>query len=862
VPRRLSTPKKIVEVVGDAESDDTALVFRSHGDCDLRVPFDTIVGIRFEIRHEKLRDEVDGQLVVVTRTDAVGLRQWASWLLFVVFGLATAYSVHQISGPFTSLLLMIGWAVSVTLSFYSTGQKNSKNRNRKQKLRARSLSMTQQNPKVRRSPITTPEQGSCTPPTMVVTPPLSSSRTISRITSSMPSINLNDEFESPPGTPQRYFKAASKIDEIQELIDSKSRREEKEKETKLFTNPLEPDEDLRALARAKIRLRASSKANLLTVRKIGPDGTGVPLGPLINWSGQLSVFYLAMWHIPGALGVMQIPRLSGCIVAACILIILRAGRHSKDGKLKALWHERAAVGPFGSIRLFRPPVPTFPIRIKFSQADLPKLFNIRSALLAVPAGRAAVRDVAVGGYWSEGITSALLPSGLYNSRRLRQLGHVMMNFLIPAFFILQGLSVLVPWAYQHAVRLGALLGKDIGMHLMRKLLGAVGAVIARSAHSFTFLLPDFAKFFSRLAFPVRIIASFTKGLLRSAVQIVLNYIVPSDTVLTYMRARFAELQSLASPAFQLVSRLSTFISNFVRMLTAPIFALIQLLRHIAAALGSITLTGIQALFDAIVPLVYAGIYIIRVVLQPVRVIILLVVTTLQLILECIATLVRAVANVITAVLLLVRNLALRVPGLAKFAKQISDQLIVLQKRDPLFWSRMRSVALLLSSGIFVSIMALLLSPAMAVALSVGSALPFILLPSLRDWLVEKIRKFDQFPSNSTVDQLSTPPPSVASSTVPSEAEAVFSTSEIIPEEEEQDAGKGISKWAIEYPARTPIKGSRQHLLRPPGKSALKLRPESGDRRSASSPALSSMLPTALVSPVYKGKDNLHHRAPK
>uniref|UniRef100_A0A6V3LLL3 Uncharacterized protein n=3 Tax=Lotharella globosa TaxID=91324 RepID=A0A6V3LLL3_9EUKA len=110
----------------------------------------------------------------------------------------------------------------------------------------------------------------------------------------------------------------------------------------------------------------------------------------------------------------------------------------------------------------------------------------------------------------------------------------------------------------------------------------------------------------------------------------------------------------------------------------------------------------------------------------------IVTTLLKAIHDAISSVFHAVAMLVTASLSLVRALALRVPGLAKFAKQISDQVIILQKRDPLFWKRLRAVTVISVSGFIVSLVAVLLSPALAATTAVATALPMILLPRVRE----------------------------------------------------------------------------------------------------------------------------------
>jgi len=788
---------EVVSVPG-AES---AIVLRAPGEVDTRVPFRTIVGIRFEVRHEKLRDKVDGRLVVVTRTSAVGLRQWASWIYFLVFFLATAYSIHKLIGPFTSFITLCVWAISVTRSFFNAGSMPI--RRRKTYLQSRSMSMSNASSiEGKSSMIYTPPNGPSVTPIQVhsATPPILLARPPEH--SCPPPINLSfddesgedgevDDSKSPECFRRRkFFRAADALGSLvearnlckedggvpkQSLLDGFRRNRNS-------TRPLSEEKRLslssrytsRSLSNMEhetslerddidfshlVHSRRLSSIQLFRQRSFperGPDGTGVPLGPLINWSGQLSVFYLLMWQVPTAIGVPLPKRIIGCVIAAILLISIRSGR--RKGKLKAMWHERASAGPFGSMRLFRPPVPTFPLKIEYKQSQLPKLFELRSAVLAIPAGRAAVQDVAVGGYWTEGITSALLPSGLYNNRKLRQLAHMIINFLIPAFFILQGFSVLLPWAWGVATKLGVLLHNDRGVHLLRQIVRTAGSFLTRLMRSFSVFAPDFYQILIRAAYPIRITVRLSTRLVRGALGIVWDYIVPSDAVLTYIRARFAELQSLASPAVVLAGKLSKGASQLVRFITAPVSALFRLFTSIASILGNVLTGSLGTLYRAVGPLFSLGITLFRHLFQPIRILVVTLWSLIQLFFELISTIGRTVVSLVTSVLGLVRSLALRVPGLAKFAKQIGDQFIALQKRDPLFWQRLRSVSAVLTVGFVVSLTAVLVSPAIAITISVATAIPMLIFPSLRQWIVDRILRHNRFTASEPSATPTPPPP--------------------------------------------------------------------------------------------------------
>ncbi|GAB5358818.1 hypothetical protein AAMO2058_000491300 [Amorphochlora amoebiformis] len=755
---RVETPKE-VDIVIDEDSTGYSLVVRLHGEIDTCVPLSTVVGIRFEIRHEKLRDEVDGRMVIVTRTHAVGCRQWASWIYFLIFLLATAFTVHDLVGPFTAFIALLVWALSVSRSFFSAGA-NSERRHRRRRRKRPKANLP--NRFVSPSPADSPRLSAVNSPHSLRSEhsPLPKNFFFSRSLFPPPrglattnGYTLSPLFHHLGKKPKiPYFLTAKAIDDLLPMANMPSFHQGPTAHTTPSTL-VELSELIEEPQHPLVSIQKDTRINrrATMIRNFGPDRVGVPLGPLINWSGQLSVFYILMWRLPHLFTLQPDRNFVGFVFITLALIRHRNSLSTIWVDDKA-WNEGLAVGPFGSIRLYRPPVPTFPIRIVYSQAEIPKLLEIRSAVLNIPAGRETVRDVAVGGYWTEGITSALLPSRLYNSRLLRQLGHIAINFLVPAFFILQGFSVLLPWAWGHIQRISALLGEDLGLHAIKSFLIAARSVGGRVLTSLSFMLPNLAELFSRLAFPLRMVASFFSWIVRSFMQVLWDYIVPSDAFLTYARARFAELQSLATPAFNLAARLSNSLAAFLRFLTAPLVSLVQIGRALASTLAQISTGVMRVLLAAVGPLISAGLSILGAAVEPLRVIFqglysLLqagfrvtstlfsaLLTILRTAFGVVAVLCDALVSLLTAALGLVRALALRVPGLAKFAKQIGDQMILLQKRDPLFWYRMRATAVLSVLGLIWMLTAVLLSPVVAVTVTVATMVPFLISPSLQLWL--------------------------------------------------------------------------------------------------------------------------------
>mmetsp|Transcript_19929 Transcript_19929/g.29817 ORF Transcript_19929/g.29817 Transcript_19929/m.29817 type:complete len:831 (+) Transcript_19929:94-2586(+) len=760
---RPPTPRAEVKTRSDGNY---AIIVRSDGDSYTKIPFSSIVGIRFEILHEKLREKVDGCIVIVRRTNAVGFRQWASWIYFLLFLFATTFSVHDIVGPFTSFIVVICWIVSVTRVFFDEGmmQMIRKGFHRK---RHKRKSFSRYNGRGRMSDLAKTRRrvsphvvvrrhssprcflegkGMATPDNNYPAPKLVRRYSDRRLSGSPPPFNLEKSSASID-----YFTVANRIDKLVRRyrkhgapIDVGAANSP-ESVHRSFSSPTAPKD---------FKGRNRKSANL---------------GPLINWTGQLSVFYILVWRIPMVMGITLDRRILLSIVIALGLILHRGSLRKDDGFVETIYEsmkrEGVSSGPFGTIRLLRPPYPTFPIRVKYSQSEIPELLVLRSAILKIPAGRKAIRDVAVGGYWTEGITSALVPSRFYNSIVLRKLGHIVINFLVPAFFILQGFSVLVPWAWAHLHRIGLLLGEDIGVYVLRVALQMASSGLGKVMLTFQNILPSFANIFSQLAVPLRLIASLISWIFRSFLQVLWDYIVPSDAFLTYARARFIELQTMASPAFNLAARLYNSLLEILRYFTAPLMSLMRMAQAFGNLAMKFSIGTLNKLLSAMVPLMSAWFTIIRAITVPFRLLLQAVIAMLtsgirilapfiQLFLAIgragigfFANICNSIAALVAAALGLVRNLALRVPGLAKFAKQIGDQFIMLQKRDPLFWHRLRLTGAFLTLGIMFSLTALLLSPAVAVTVAALLSAPFLVIEPLKNWFISRIQLVYTSPSS-------------------------------------------------------------------------------------------------------------------
>jgi hypothetical protein len=101
-----------------------------------------------------------------------------------------------------------------------------------------------------------------------------------------------------------------------------------------------------------------------------------------------------------------------------------------------------------------------------------------------------LQDVCVGNQWIEAICSTLLWSKLYNSRRARRFGNVLFNFVMPAFFVVQGLLILCPYALSTFDRLSSMIDNDKGAMLVGIVLRFLGKALTWIGTHFRLLVHE------------------------------------------------------------------------------------------------------------------------------------------------------------------------------------------------------------------------------------------------------------------------------------------------------------------------------------------------------------------------------------
>jgi hypothetical protein len=110
-----------------------------------------------------------------------------------------------------------------------------------------------------------------------------------------------------------------------------------------------------------------------------------------------------------------------------------------------------------------------PLLYSLSTHLLLQTHQVRSQLWRRAETRCLVRDVWIGNATVETCLS-LLPAPLYKSRRCRWALHILLDYFLPAYTVLQGLGNLLPFAGRQAAALLAMLRGDVGVRIVLAVL--------------------------------------------------------------------------------------------------------------------------------------------------------------------------------------------------------------------------------------------------------------------------------------------------------------------------------------------------------------------------------------------------------
>ena len=205
-----------------------------------------------------------------------------------------------------------------------------------------------------------------------------------------------------------------------------------------------------------------------------------------------------------------------------------------------------------------------PIQLDFPEGEIDAMLAERRRLLTLsPELREKVTKVCVGSYWVETVCSLLLYSEVYNSHKARKIGSAFFNYALPVVFAVQITA-------QNAPRLASWLGwltasvrADFGVVVLKYLLATIDLLIdVRRIRAIDTIITS-----------VHDITSYI-GLWTAYVS---SWLAPVDEAFTYIYAKFAPIQQLLSPIYNVFGRLVRSILELAQHLKAPMQQVLHLI---------------------------------------------------------------------------------------------------------------------------------------------------------------------------------------------------------------------------------------------------------------------------------------------
>lgn len=243
------------------------------------------------------------------------------------------------------------------------------------------------------------------------------------------------------------------------------------------------------------------------------------------------------------------PLLFNWIVSTLVLIALTALLFWKKDALVC----RVALHPD-----WRMPSVSRPIIVNFPRAELSDMLLVREQLFLLPSWRNRMLLVSVGSYWVETISSGLLYSDIYNSRRARFISFLFFTYVLPVVFALQVLGLVGPWLWRKHLIFMALVRADFSVKLLRFFL-----------RSFSFLhVPEVVySILDMLSMPAVVMAQFFST--------ISSVLVPFDKAITYVQARLQPFRIMFLPLQMAVTALFNTVASLFGSVSGPFFMFIR-----------------------------------------------------------------------------------------------------------------------------------------------------------------------------------------------------------------------------------------------------------------------------------------------
>eukprot|EP00936_MAST-01D_sp_MAST-1D-sp1_P000251 g251.t1 len=466
----------------------------------ITIPLQNIVGIGFEVYAEKMREKFEGCMIVVTRKQTITLHQWAAWTSLLFLSACVTSVLWVEIGPPTALVVMSFWWAELAgrswLAWSSKQDKGNRVVQQGSDIAARDgteQQIEQQQEYERQPQQQAPDAGHDAQqvPTQGSEQDPDSEQENERQQDTFD----DDAVERPNGLEHAVVRTPGASGSHMWCL-AKAQGSAQAADFATFLTSMSLSRLSPPLVKAGIstpeQLRNSSFPELCGIdgideadakcimeqvglRQAEREGRAhMPCPPWVNWLGQLSFLWATFVYL---LPILDRTRKLQLLSVLFICVILFFWHKAAPDSFWTYWLKSLKDGPLGTARLYALPEPRYPHRYKFEQSELGEMLAVRERLWELDDGRFKhlIADVCVGNYWMETICSALLWSKLYNSPRWRRIAHLFFNFILPAFFVLQGLAILVPWAVRQHRHITRLVQQDRGL----KLLVSIAAGIAR-----------------------------------------------------------------------------------------------------------------------------------------------------------------------------------------------------------------------------------------------------------------------------------------------------------------------------------------------------------------------------------------------
>ncbi len=233
-----------------------------------------------------------------------------------------------------------------------------------------------------------------------------------------------------------------------------------------------------------------------------------------------------------------------------------------------VWKRHVILAHVSLDPTWRMPSVTRPIIITFKREDLGDMLDVRRRLFDLPEWRERMLYVSIGSYWVETISSALLASSLYNSRRWRFASYIFFAYVLPIIFALQVMGIVVPWLWRQHLVFMALVRADVLVVVLRSIFGTL---------AFLRVPEVLVQIYDALVQPFQAVSRVFAT--------ISSWLVPFDEAYIYVRAKLQPFSVIFTPVEVLFEWLVTGATRVVGVLSTPVTWSVQFVSTWAARLS-------------------------------------------------------------------------------------------------------------------------------------------------------------------------------------------------------------------------------------------------------------------------------------